>query len=282
LAEDLAIRCEALTRYHGATPGVVDLDLEVPRGEVFGFLGPNGAGKTTTIRLLLDLLRPDRGRAVVLGREVRDGGSDLRSRIGYLPGELVLFPRASGTRVLDLFSKLQGRPPVDRDAVLGRLGFPAAALARKTRTYSTGMRQMIGIAIAFQHAPDLLVLDEPTTGLDPIVRGAFLDLVGDARARGATVFLSSHVLDEVDRVADRVALIAEARLAMVATVDDLRRRWPRQVRVRARDGTERSFESEGAIGPLLDELRSLDPVDVEIRRAGLDDVFRAIVSKGSP
>jgi ABC-2 type transport system ATP-binding protein len=279
LEEDLAIRCEGLTRYHGATPGVVDLDLAVPRGEVFGFLGPNGSGKTTTIRLLLDLLRPDRGRAIVLGHEVREGGPGLRARIGYLPGDLALFPRATGRQALDLFARLQGRPPDLRETVLAALGFPATALDRKVRTYSTGMRQMIGIAIAFQHAPELLVLDEPTTGLDPMVRDAFLDLVRAARGRGATVFLSSHVLDEVDRVADRVGLIAGARLRIVESVTDLSRKWPRRVWVRLKDGTEREFDANGDVPTLLEEIRALDPVEFEVRRAGLDHVFREVVSE---
>jgi ABC-2 type transport system ATP-binding protein len=279
LGDDLAIRCEGLTRFHGTTPGILDLDLSVPRGQVFGFLGPNGAGKTTTIRLLLDLLRPDRGRATVLGEDVRAGGGALRARIGYLPGDLALFPRVTGAEVLDLFARLQRRAPVRRAEVLEALDFPAEALRRRARTWSTGMRQMIGIAIAFQHDPELLILDEPTTGLDPLVRSAFLDLVRGASARGATVFLSSHVLDEVDKVADRVGLIARAKLRLVEDVDELRRRWPRRVRVRLRDGTEREWGTAEAATPLLDELRALDPADVEIARAALDDVFRAIVEE---
>jgi ABC-2 type transport system ATP-binding protein len=279
LGEDLAIRCEGLTRYHGATPGVVDLDLEVPRGEVFGFLGPNGAGKTTTIRLLLDLLRPDRGRAVVLGSEVRAGGPALRARIGYLPGDLALFPRSTGREILDFFARLQWRAPVLRDGVLAALGFPESALDRRSRTYSTGMRQMIGIAIAFQHAPELLVLDEPTTGLDPLVRDAFLGLVADARARGATVFLSSHVLAEVDRVADRVGLVAGARLRLVEAVSEVRRKWPRRVWVRSRDGVEHAFDSDEPVAALLGRISALDPEDVEVRRAGLDSVFRSVVGE---
>jgi ABC-2 type transport system ATP-binding protein len=253
----------------------------VPGGQVFGFLGPNGAGKTTTIRLFLDLLRPDRGRATILGHEVRAGGGALRSRIGYLPGDLALFPRVTGTEVLDLFARLQRRPPARRAEVLDALGFPAEALRRRTRTYSTGMRQMIGIAIAFQHDPELLILDEPTTGLDPLVRSSFLDLVRGARARGATVFLSSHVLDEVDKVADRIGLIARAKLRLVEGVAHLRRRWPRRVRVRLHDGTEREWETRSAAMPLLDELRALDPAEVEIARAALDEVFRSIVEDAS-
>ena len=240
----------------------MDLDLSVPRGEVFGFLGPNGAGKTTTIRLLLDLLRPDRGRAVVLGEEVRKGGAALRARIGLPAGRpRSLSARHRGRDPRFLLAACRGGRPVRRDEVLAALGFPAAALARAgPKTYSTGMRQMIGITIAFQHDPELLILDEPTTGLDPLVRGAFLDLLRAARARGATVFLSSHVLDEVDRVADRVGLIANAKLRLVEGVAELRRRWPRQ-RPRAPEGRLRARRSRRRRRPgsARGELRALDP-----------------------
>src|SRR5207247_624173 len=156
----------------------------------------------------------------------------------------------TGREILDLFARLLGRAPVRRAEILGALGFPEEALGRRARTYSTGMRQMIGIALAFQHDPEVLILDEPTTGLDPLVRSAFLDLVRGARSRGATVFLSSHVLDEVDKVADRIGLIARAKLRLVDTVDDLRKSWPRRVRVRLRDGSTREFETAGATGAL--------------------------------
>jgi ABC-2 type transport system ATP-binding protein len=141
------------------------------------------------------------------------------------------------------------------------------------------MRQAIGIALAFQHDPELLILDEPTTGLDPVVREAFLGLVRDARTRGATVFLSSHVLSEVDRVADRVALIAHSRLRLVEEVEALRRRLPRRVTVRLRDGSHRTFEEAGDVGALLERLRALDPADVEIAPASLEEIFRAVVAE---
>jgi ABC-2 type transport system ATP-binding protein len=272
---EAAIRCVGLTALHAPRTGVEDLDLLVERGEVFGFLGPNGAGKTTVIRLLLDLLRPDRGRAEILGVEARAGGPELRRRIGYLPSDLALFPRVTGRRTLELFSSLYGLPPVRRDATLDLLGFPRPALDRAVRTYSSGMRQMIGLAIAFQHDPDLLILDEPTTGLDPLVRGAFLDLVRDAKARRKTVFLSNHVLDEVERVADRVGLIARARLRTVATLDELRARAPRVVGVRRAGGAYESSEHSGPLGPLLTRLGA-DPsvVDVRIEPASLEAIFK--------
>src|SRR5882672_8554726 len=176
-----AIETKGLTFRYAGGVGVSDVDLTVERGEIFGFLGPNGAGKTTTIRMLLDLLRPDRGEARLLGTAVRAGGGELRRRIGFLPGDLALPAGLTGRQALELFAELARRPAVRRDEVLDRIGFPRAALERRVKTYSTGMRQAIGLDCALQHAPELLILDEPTTGLDPLVRDAVLGLLRDAR-----------------------------------------------------------------------------------------------------
>ncbi len=285
---DLAIETRALSIDYGANggrAGVFDLELAVAHGEVFGFLGPNGAGKTTTIRMLLDLLRPDSGEARVLGVPARAGGGDLRRRIGYLPGDLALFGTLSGHATLDLFTQLVDRPPVRRDEALDRLGFPRHALARKVKSYSTGMRQMIGITLALQHEPELLILDEPTTGLDPLVRDAFLALVRECRVRGQTVFLSSHVLDEVERCADRVGIICGGRLHEVARVDDLEHRKQRVVTLRFADGRRESFESDELPAALLARVTALRGdaalVDVEIRPLGLDAIFRRVVQEAA-
>ncbi len=282
---DPAIETRALSVSYGGGAGVFDLDLAVARGEVFGFLGPNGAGKTTTIRVLLDLLRPDLGEVRVLGQPVRAGGGELRRRIGYLPGDLRLFGALSGAATLDFFARLVGRPVVRRDEALDRLGFPRHALSRRVKTYSTGMRQMIGITLALQHEPELLILDEPTTGLDPLVRDAFLTLVRECRARGQTVFLSSHVLGEVERCADRVGIIHRGRLHDVARVDELGLSRQRVVTLRWRDGRIDTFESEVAPRDLLAQVIARadgDLVDVEIRPLGLDAIFRRIVREAGP
>jgi ABC-2 type transport system ATP-binding protein len=275
-----AIECRGLTRRFGDVPGILDLDLLVPAGEVFGFLGPNGSGKSTTIRLLLDLLRPDAGEARLLGHEVRAEGPELRARLGFLPGDLALYPGMTGSATLEFFARLVRRAPVLRAEVLATLGFPMDALRRRIRTYSTGMRQMIGIAIAFQHDPELLILDEPTTGLDPLVRNAFLDLVKQRRGAGRTVFLSSHVLDEIERVADRVALLRKARLVLTETVDTLRRTRPRSVVCRYEDGRESSFTHAGPVAALLDGLDRQGLVDLEILPPTLDEVFRSAFGGG--
>lgn len=259
---------------------VDDVTFAVNAGEVFGFLGPNGSGKTTTLRTLVDLLRPDSGRVRLFGVDVREGAGPLRARLGYLPSDWAGFPELSGRRALEFFTRLSGRPPILRDEVLDRLGFNRSAMDRRLRTYSTGMRQMIGITAAFQHDPELLLLDEPTTGLDPIVRDAFLGLVRAARNRGRTVFFSSHILDEVEEVADRVGLIAKGKLRLVEGMATLRERLPRSVRLRWRDGREEKRRTACGAEELL---RGIDPeglVDVEIRPVDLSEVFRDVVEGG--
>lgn len=278
-----AIRIRDLTVRYGGFTAVDGLCLTVARGEVLGFLGPNGAGKSSTIRTLLDLHRPTGGEVHVLGLPVRGGAGELRRRMGFLPGDFAPFPWLTGRETLDLFARLTGREPVLRDDVLRRLGLPTEALGRKVGTYSTGMRQMIGITAAFQHDPEVLVLDEPTTGLDPVVRDAFLELVREAPARGATVLLSSHVLAEVEACAHRVALIDRGRLLLVDDLATLRRDLPRQVEVVSADGTTDRFTHRGPPGELLAELAARDGVvDVVVRPSGLADVVRDVLRRQAP
>ena len=220
-----AIRTRGLTRLYGRTVGVEGLELEIRPGEIFGFLGPNGAGKTTTIRILLDLIRPTRGEAFLFG--VPTGTPSTRSRVGYLPGELSLDGRMSGSHTLRFLSELNGRGR-DRaffayqEALCARLGLAGVDLDRKVREYSRGMKQKLGLVAAFQHRPDLLILDEPTTGLDPLVREVVFQLMAEAKEEGATVFHSSHVLSEVDRTCDRVGVLREGRLVALLSVHESR------------------------------------------------------------
>ncbi len=228
-----AILAQGLTKSYGHNRGLVDLDLEVRRGEVMGVIGPNGAGKSTTIRLLLDLLRPSSGRVEVLGQEPRPGGAALRRRIGYLAGDLVLPERMTGQRVSDLMLTMSGSGG-DATArarvhdLADRLGLD---LDRQSRALSKGNRQKIGIVQAFAHAPELLVLDEPTSGLDPLVQQTFHAMVREAATAGATVFMSSHIINEVEQTAHRVAVLREGRLIALSTVAELRARSLRQVEV---------------------------------------------------
>jgi ABC-2 type transport system ATP-binding protein len=225
--ENLVIETQSLTKTYGKARGIEKLDLRVKRGEIFGFLGPNGAGKTTTIRTLLDIIRPTRGTALVLGLDPRKDGQSIRSRVGYLPGELALYPNLTGREILDYSAHLRGGVPhaeIDRLAKLLEID-----LHRPARAYSHGNRQKVGIILALLHKPELVVLDEPTNGLDPLVQQVFYEMVEEIRKDGRTVFFSSHVLPEVERLCDRVGLLREGKLAAVETVSGLKQKAIRRI-----------------------------------------------------
>ncbi|MEW2377515.1 ABC transporter ATP-binding protein [Micromonospora sp. NPDC047812] len=226
---DPAIETANLVKTYGRNRGLTGLDLRVERGEVYGFLGPNGAGKSTTIRLLLDLIRPSSGRISVLGADPRHDGVALRRRIGYLAGDFVVDGRQSARELLTYLGNLRGGVPRARIAELAaRLDLD---LGRRIRGLSKGNRQKVGVVQAFMHEPELLILDEPTSGLDPFLQQEFLSMVREARADGRTVFMSSHVMSEVQQTADRVGIIREGRLVTVARVEELRERAVRRVEV---------------------------------------------------
>ena len=225
-----AVETVALCKtYPGPVGALVDLDLSVERGEVFGYLGPNGAGKTTTIRLLLGLIRPTGGRALLLGLDTRAEGVGSRRRVGYLPGDLRLADRLTGAEQLDSLARLRGG--VDdalREELCERFEL---VLDRPARQLSRGNRQKIGLVQAFMHRPQLVLLDEPTAGLDPLLQGEVHALLRETADEGRTVFLSSHSLDEVQHVADRVAIIRAGRLISVDAVESLRERSLRHVAI---------------------------------------------------
>ena len=224
-----AISASGLTKSYGRHRGIVDLDLTVLPGEVFGYLGPNGAGKTTTIRLLLDYIRPTRGSVSVLGLPSHERSRDIRRRVGYLPGELRLYSSLSGNELISYFACLRGGVARARvDELARRLD---CDLSREIRTLSSGNRQKLGLIQAFMNDPELLILDEPTNGLDPLVQQTFYDLIREATAAGRTVFLSSHVLPEVERVCDRVGIVREGRLVAVERITDLRTREIRKLEI---------------------------------------------------
>jgi ABC-2 type transport system ATP-binding protein len=219
---EVVIRTERLVKDYGRVRALAGVDLEVHRGEIFGFLGPNGAGKSTTIRVLLDLLRPTAGHAEVLGVTPAQGGAELRRRIGYLPGELALRGRQTAGVFLRHLANLRGGAGADRIAPLAeRFGLD---LDRPIRGLSKGNKQKVGVVQAFMHAPELLILDEPTSGLDPLLQREFLDLTGEARDRGASVFMSSHVLSEIEDIAGRVAIIRAGEIVDIDDVGTLRHR----------------------------------------------------------
>jgi ABC-2 type transport system ATP-binding protein len=224
-----AIRTEQLTKFYGRSRGIVDVDLEVQAGEVFGFLGPNGAGKTTTIRLLLDLIRPTRGRAEVLGLDVRRDRIAIHRRISYLPGEVALYGDLTAHQYLAYFGNLHG----DSDGrevqqLIERLELDPTV---RVKSLSRGNRQKVGLVAAFMGKPELLILDEPSIGLDPLIQLEFEHLVNEARAEGRTVFLCSHILPEVEHLCDRVGIIREGGLLAVESVADLKARALRRLRI---------------------------------------------------
>jgi ABC-2 type transport system ATP-binding protein len=285
-----AIETTALTRSFGSHRGIRDVTLRVEPGEVFGFLGPNGAGKSTTIRILMGLIRPTSGRARVLGGHPQRDGVQVRSRCGYLPGDLVLHPRVSGRELIERFGAVRGlRDTRYRDELVERFD---ADLDRPTHALSKGNRQKVGIVLAFMHRPDLLVLDEPTSGLDPLLQNEFARLIEETALDGRTVFLSSHDLDEVQRVADRIAIIREGSLVVTDTVEGLRSHAPRTIDVQfPAEVDPRTFSSlegvdvavagphrlrltvSGPLAPVVRALAPLDPLDLTARPVDLDELF---------
>jgi len=224
-----AVLTYGLTKRYGRRTGIESLDLEVRPGEVFGFIGPNGAGKTTTIRLLLDLLHPTSGKAQVLGHDTRTHSVLIRHKTGYLPGEFGLDPRVTARRLVTHFARLRGLTDLKYAFTLAQrleldLDLPCGRQSR-------GNRQKVGLLLALFHRPELAVLDEPTTGLDPLMQETFLQIVREAQQEGRTVFLSSHILSEVERVCERVAIVKQGRLVAVETMQSLRERRRRRVMV---------------------------------------------------
>jgi ABC-2 type transport system ATP-binding protein len=287
------ISIRGLTKRYGNILAVNNLNLEVVQGEILGFLGLNGAGKTTTIRILLDLLRPNSGNAFILGHDCQADGLQARLNIGYLPGEMGIYSDLTGREVLDLLAGLSGHvvDKLRRGELQERLEFPTSDLRRRLREYSTGMKRKLGLIQAFQSDPMLLILDEPTEGLDPLMQESFYKLLVDVKRRGRTVFMSSHVLSEVDRVCDRIALVRKGELVLLSGVEELRKLAARPVRVFfAEDvpiaaglppGSEvietapRSWnlKVEGPLGPLLRAIAALPVQDIEIAEAKLEDVI---------
>ena len=207
------IETHQLTKSYGSHRGVIDVDLQVNEGEAFGFLGPNGAGKTTTIRTLLDHIRPTSGRATIFGIDTTADPVAIHRRLGYLPGEFALYDKLTGGQTLEYFANLRGGVDLAyQRALIDRLEVDPS---RRFKEYSKGNKQKIGLIVALQHRPDLLMLDEPTSGLDPLVQQEFYGVIREAKAEGRSVFLSSHILSEVEKTCDRVAIIREGRLVRV-------------------------------------------------------------------
>jgi len=228
--KNTVIRTERLSKNYGRHLGIADVDIEVRAGEVFGYLGPNGAGKTTTIRILMDFIRADKGRAMIFGLDARGQSLEIRRRVGFLPGDMQLYENLSGGDYLRFFASLRGG--IDKPFVEELASRLACPLERPIHTLSQGSKRKIGLIQAFMHKPALLILDEPTSGLDPIVRHEFYRLIAEARAHGQTVFFSSHNLPEVERICDRVAIIRQGRIVATERIEELKARSLRSLEIR--------------------------------------------------
>ena len=291
-----AIQTKSLTKDYGAGHGIFDLDLGVEEGEVFGFLGPNGAGKTTTIKLLMGLIHATRGGATVLGLDADRDAVPLKRKIGYVPGELPQFGGWRGSEIVAYIAGLRGDvTDSEVEAVAERLDLD---LGRKYREYSHGNKQKLALLLAFVPRPVLLILDEPTSGLDPLHQQEFYGLVRDARDRGATIFISSHVLSEVEHICDRVGIVREGHLATVGQLDQLAgmrahrieiefAQMPPIERLRAIPGFEQitvqdhrvSGMFRGEFAPLLSMLASSRVTKFESREPSLEEIFLGFYRK---
>ena len=286
----VAIHTEALTKRYGTTLALDDLTLDVAEGEVFGFLGPNGAGKTTTIRLLLGVIRASAGSARVFDQDPWADAVTLHRRLAYVPGDLSVWPNLTGAETLELLGRMHGGfDPAYRDELMKRFDFDPT---KKARSYSKGNRQKIGLIAALMTRADLLILDEPTSGLDPLMELTFRECIAEARDNGQTVFLSSHILAEVEALCGRVGILRRGRLVEVGTLDELRHLSARTVEVAFRgsppelsgvpgiesvvrtDGKLR-FQVRGDAGPMLKALCDVDVVSIDSREPSLEELFIA-------
>jgi beta-exotoxin I transport system ATP-binding protein len=280
-----AIAVEGLTKYYGPVVGIEDLSFDVARGEVYGFLGANGAGKTTTMRLLLDLLRPSRGRASIMGVDCHRDSLRARGLIGYLPGDLPIYPDLSAQDYLSYLARLDSRP-VARDyleRLLRRFDISALDARRRLREQSHGMKQKIGIVQALMMKPPVAILDEPTAGLDPLMVQAFRETVADFKRTGeTTVFLSSHVLAEVESTCDRIGLVRGGRLVASGTIEEIKRDATRRVTITFADGTAPLVtDVRGPLGPLLASFDGRPIHDVAVEPFRLEDYIAQYYGEGT-
>ncbi len=284
------IETDRLTKRYGGSRGIDDVSIGVEQGEVYGFLGPNGAGKTTTIRTLLDLLHPTSGSARLFGLDSRRESREIRSRLGNLPGDFTCDPALTGREFLGFCAEARGLRGLGSASALAQRF--EAELDRRIGDLSRGNRQKVGLIQALFHDPELLVLDEPTTGLDPLMQEEFLAVIVEFRGRGGTVFLSSHDLDEVERVCDRVAIIREGRISAVERVAELRGRAYHHVSIEFEspidagefagipgvseletEGSHVSFKASGALDPVIKTAARHRVIDMELTEPTLEEIF---------
>jgi ABC-2 type transport system ATP-binding protein len=289
MSRDEAIALDRLTKGYGRRRGIDDITLAVAPGEVFGFLGPNGAGKTTTIRTMLDLIRPTSGSAMVLGLDSHGDAVEIHRRVGYLPGDFAAYPRMTGRGYLGFFADLRGIPHPAFESFAERL---SCDLATQIRSLSHGNVQKLGLIQALMHEPDVLILDEPTQGLDPLVQRQFHEIVREIAADGRTVFLSSHILSEVERTCDRVSIIGEGRLIATEDIGELKAKAVRTIEFHfARPVPAEAFSNlpgvadlelhgdavrctvRGPVDPLIKAAARFELIDIQSQQPSLEDLF---------
>jgi ABC-2 type transport system ATP-binding protein len=291
---DFAIKTSGLIKSYGKTQALFGVDLEVKRGEVYGFLGPNGAGKTTAIRCMLDLIRPQGGTISVLGMNPQEEPEAIKARVGYLPGELHVDENMTARQVFRYFNRLRGNRS-DWNFIEELSERLKLELRMPIKNFSKGNKQKVGIVQALMHKPELLLLDEPTGGLDPLMQQEVLQMLDEAQDNGSTVFFSSHIISEVQAVADRVAIIRDGKIVEVAETAALLHRSMRQVRIRFQKPTEADeliklpgveliakddglgvlLQVEGAMDALIKALAKYQVNDFETERASLEEIFLA-------
>ena len=287
--QEPVIVIEKLEKSYGKIRAVRGISMSVERGEIFGFLGPNGAGKTTTIRCMLDVIRPSAGTIRIQGLDAQRDKLALHQYIGYLPGDVRLPGQMTGKQVINYFSRLQGREPVLLNDLIARFD---VEVKRPMKGYSKGMRQKIGIVLAFMCDPDILILDEPTSGLDPLLQKTFHEFLLEEQARGKTVFMSSHIMSDVEKVCHRVAVIRQGEIVTVEEVEALREKAGQRVIVEFGDVVPQEelaripgvsmvskvnrsyhFDVSGSMDPLIKALSPHEVVRLQAEEAPLEEVF---------
>ncbi len=296
--QEPVIVIDNLYKSYGKVQAVKGISMRVEQGEIFGFLGPNGAGKTTTIRCMLDVIRPTSGTLRVLGLDAQRDKMELHQRIGYLPGDVRLPGQMTGKQVINYFSRLQGREPVLLHDLVARFD---VEMKRPLKSYSKGMRQKIGVVLAFMCDPEVLILDEPTSGLDPLLQRTFNEFLLQEQARGKTIFMSSHIMSDVEKVCQRVAVIRQGEIVTIEEVEKLRQKAGQRVTVEFGDAVSADevarmpgvsmvtshnhayhFNVSGSMDALIKALSRHEVLRMQAEEAPLEEVFLKFYENPQP
>lgn len=278
------IETKNLTKYYGKIKGVENVTFNVQLGEIFGFLGPNGAGKTTTIRTILGYLKPTSGEAYVFGKNIEENIIEIRKKVGYIPGDLALYEHLTGKQLLDYFSSIRNTDLPLLSRLLELFELP---LDRKIKGYSRGMKQKLGIVQAFMDDPEVVIMDEPTAGLDPLLQQKFYNFLLDEKKKGRTMLFSSHILSEVDKVCDRVGIIKDGRLVALENIENLKQKKGKKIRLKIKEEIESfkgpknarivngyiEFVTDDSIDSWIKKISKYTVLDLQIQEFSMEDIF---------